>query len=141
MSDDCVFCRIVAGEIPSYTVHDGESVYAFLDANPLARGHTLVVPKDHHERVADLPPETSDAVFGAVRRIAPAVERAVGADGVTIGVNDGAAAGQEVPHVHAHVVPRETDDGVGPIHALDWPRPEIADDEFPVVAESIGEEL
>lgn len=141
MSEDCVFCGIVAGEIPSYTVHDGEDVYAFLDANPLARGHTLVVPKDHHERVADLPADTGDAVFSTLRRLAPAVERAVDADGVTVGMNDGEAAGQEVPHVHGHLVPRADDDGAGALHSLRWPRPEVADDEFPAIADSVASEL
>ena len=141
MTDDCVFCSIVDGDIPSYTVHDGESVYAFLDANPLSRGHTLVIPKAHHERIGDLPAAEGDAVFAALRRLAPAVEAAVGADAVTVGINDGEAAGQEVPHVHGHIVPRTDDDGAGAIHSLRWPRPELDDDEFEGVADAIGDEL
>jgi histidine triad (HIT) family protein len=135
--EDCIFCRILEGEIPSRTVHEDGSTFAFLDVNPLARGHTLVVPKTHHARVGELDPEDRDALFAAVGRLAPAVERAMDADATTIAINDGEAAGQEVPHVHAHLVPRHEDDGVGPIHALDWPRPELDDDAFDTTLEEI----
>lgn len=136
MSEDCIFCGIVAGEIPGHVVYEDEDVRAFLDANPLARGHTLVVPADHHERVRDMPEGTGRAVFDAIRRLALAVEAAMDADGTTIGINDGEAAGQEIPHVHGHVVPRHEGDGVGPIHSLGWPRPDV-DDEFEAVADAI----
>jgi histidine triad (HIT) family protein len=134
---DCVFCAILDGEIPSRTVHEDEDTFAFLDVNPLTRGHTLVVPKEHHERVSDLPTDTRDAVFSTLGRLAPAVERAVDADGVTIGINDGTAAGQEIPHVHGHLVPRSEGDGVGAIHSLRWPRPELDDDAFDDVQAAI----
>lgn len=140
MSDDCIFCQIIAGEIPSYTVHETEDVYAFLDANPLAEGHTLVVPRDHHPRVGELPAEAGDALFSTVRRLTPAVERATDADGVTVAINDGEAAGQEIPHVHAHLVPRTDGDAAGAIHSLRWPRPEPADDEFHATADAIRSE-
>ncbi len=137
MSEDCIFCGIVAGEIPSYEVYEDGDVYAFLDANPLARGHTLVIPKSHHERVADLPDDAGDALFSAIRRLAPAVQEAMDAGGATIGMNDGAPAGQEIPHVHGHVVPRTEDDGAGAIHSLRWPRPDLDDGEFEDVVAAI----
>jgi len=134
MSADCPFCAIVAGEIPARTVHEDETTMGFLDANPLAPGHTLVVPKDHHERVGDLPADVAGDVMAALHRLAPAVQAAVDADGATIAFNDGAAAGQEVPHVHGHVVPRFEGDGAGPIHALFDARPDIADAELDRIA-------
>lgn len=138
MSEDCIFCGIVAGEVPGHVVYGDDDVRAFLDANPLARGHTLVVPTDHHERVRDMPADTGRAVFDTMRRLAPAVETAVDADGTTIGVNDGEAAGQEIPHVHGHVIPRQAEDGAGAIHSMRWPRPDV-EDEFEAIADAIRE--
>jgi histidine triad (HIT) family protein len=135
---DCIFCSIVDGEIPSYTVHEDDTVMAFLDANPLARGHTLVIPKAHHERVNDLPADLAGDVFAAVHDLTDRVERAVDADATTIAFNNGVAAGQEVPHVHAHIVPRSEADGGRPIHALIEDRPDVPDDELADMAETIG---
>ena len=137
MSEDCIFCRILAGEIPSRTVHEDESVVAFLDVNPLAEGHTLVVPRDHHARVADLSADTASALFSAMGDLAPTIERAVDADGMTVAVNDGEAAGQEIPHVHGHLVPRFEGDGAGAIHSLRWARPELDEEAFDAIAEAI----
>jgi histidine triad (HIT) family protein len=143
MSDDaadCIFCSILDGEIPSRTVHETDDAVAFLDVNPLARGHTLVVPRTHGSRLADLSSDDHAALFAAVRDVAPAVEAAVDADGVTVAVNDGAAAGQEVPHVHVHLVPRHDDDGAGPIHAAFPEPPALDDDELDDVADAIRAE-
>ena len=137
MSEDCIFCAIVAGDIPSRTVYEDDSVLAFLDANPLARGHTLVVPKDHYETIGDMPEDTAAAVFDALYRLVPAIEDAVGADASNVGFNNGAASGQEVPHVHGHVVPRFEGDGGGPIHAVAGDRPDLSDDELDDVAAAI----
>lgn len=139
MDEDCIFCSIVDGSVPSTTVYEADRVRAFLDANPLARGHTLVVPNDHYERVGDMPADTGRAVFDTMRRLAPAVQTAMDADGITLGVNDGTAAGQEIPHVHCHVIPREEGDGAGAIHSLRWPRPDV-EDEFEAIAEAISAE-
>jgi histidine triad (HIT) family protein len=133
----CIFCRIVDGDLPSRTVYESDDALAFLDANPLAKGHTLVVPKDHHETVGDLPPETAGAVFEAVSAVTPRVERAVAADATTVAVNNGEAAGQEVPHTHVHVVPRFDGDGSGPIHRLFSSRPSLSDAELDEVAAAI----
>lgn len=139
MTDDCVFCRIIDGEIPARTVYEDDDVLAFLDANPLARGHTLVVPKSHHERVSDLPTTDRSAVFETLGRLTPAVEAAVDADGVTVGMNDGDAAGQEIPHVHGHLVPRFDDDGGGAIHSIVRTLPELSDEELDTIASDIGD--
>lgn len=118
MSEDCIFCRILEGEIPADVVYEDEDVVAFLDANPLTEGHTLVVPREHVERVGGIPVDLAGRYFEPVPKIVEAVQEAVDADGATIAWNDGSAAGQEVPHAHLHIVPRRAGDGHGPIHAM-----------------------
>ena len=118
MSERTIFEQIIDGDIPADIVHETDEVAAFLDANPLAPGHTLVVPKEPYERLRETPPELSTAVFNAVRTLTPAIEDAVDADATTIGINDGSEAGQEVPHLHVHIIPRFDGDGGGPLHAI-----------------------
>ncbi len=117
----CIFCRIVAGEIPGEVVARDAGGVAFLDVQPLADGHTLVVPRAHVPTIEALEPDAADALFRLVRRLADPVRRAVDAAGTTIGVNNGEASGQTVPHVHVHIVPRWPDDGAGSIHTI-FPR-------------------
>lgn len=136
MSEDCLFCQIVDGAIPSHTVYEDESAYAFLDVNPLARGHTLVIPRTHHEQLTGMPAETLGALGEAVGAVVPAVEAAVEAPASTVAVNNGPEAGQEVPHVHWHIVPRYSDDDVGPIHAL-FDGVDLPDDEMASIADRI----
>lgn len=137
MSDEkTIFEQIIDGEIPSYTVYEDETTYAFLDANPLVPGHTLVIPKKPYERLNDMPAEEAGDVFGVVSEIASAVEQAVGADASTIAINNGEEAGQEVPHVHWHIIPRFEDDNVGPIHGL-FPGADLDDEEMEDIAEGI----
>jgi histidine triad (HIT) family protein len=135
---DCVFCSIVDGAIPSHTVYEDDSVLAFLDANPLAPGHTLVIPKSHHERLQDLPEEAASRVYTVAHRLTEAAEASVDADATTVAVNDGAAAGQEVPHVHCHVVPRFDDDGGGPVHAAFGERPDLSEADLDDIAADIS---
>jgi histidine triad (HIT) family protein len=137
MSDDCIFCSIVDGDIPGRIVHETDDALAFLDANPLARGHTLVVPKNHHERLDDVPAEEATGLYGTLHEVVPAVEEAVDAPATTVAFNNGEAAGQEVPHVHAHVVPGFEGDGGGPIHAMFGSRPELSDTELDEIEASI----
>lgn len=137
MTDDCIFCRIVDGDIPSRTVYEDDDVFAFLDANPLARGHTLVIPKAHRHHVQDMDADLAGAVFDAVYDLVPVVESAVDADASNIGINNGEASGQEVPHAHVHIVPRFEGDGGRPFHAVAGGRPDLSDDELDAVAEDI----
>jgi histidine triad (HIT) family protein len=134
---DCIFCAIVDGDIPSRTVYEDDDVLAFLDANPLAPGHTLVIPKAHHERLNGLPDDLADAVLGTMYDLVDPVERAVDADASTVAFNNGEAAGQEVPHVHAHIVPRFHGDGGGPIHAAAGSRPDLSDEELDAILADI----
>jgi histidine triad (HIT) family protein len=134
MSEDTLFTQIVAGDIPSYTVYEDETTYAFLDANPLAPGHTLVIPKEPHERLNDVPPDVAADVFSVLGEIAAAVEDAVDADASTIALNNGEAAGQEVPHVHCHIIPQFEDDTARPIHAL-FDGADLSEDQMETIAQ------
>jgi len=135
--DPTIFEQIIAGDIPARIVYETETVAAFLDANPLAPGHTLVVPKEPYERLDEMPEDVAADVWAAVQELTPHIETAVDADATTIGVNNGEAAGQEVPHVHVHVVPRFEGDGGGPIHAVAGDRPDLSEAELDDIADSI----
>ncbi|MFB6072116.1 MAG: HIT family protein [Halobacterium sp.] len=135
--EDCIFCRIVDGDVPARVVYEDADVLAFLDANPLAPGHTLVIPKAHHETLGDVPPESGEMMFAALHYLTPIVEDAVGADGSNVAFNNGEAAGQEVPHVHGHIIPRFEDDGGNPIHAVAGSRPGLSEEELDDVAADI----
>ncbi|ELY78799.1 HIT family protein [Natrinema pallidum] len=132
-----IFSQIVEGEIPARIVYEDETTVAFLDANPLAPGHTLVIPRDEYERLNDVPDDVAAALYDTVHRMVPAVEESVDADATTVAFNNGEAAGQEVPHVHCHIVPRFEGDGGGPIHAITGDRPDLADDELDDIAADI----
>lgn len=114
----CIFCRIVSGDIAAEVLLRGERSLAFLDVQPLADGHVLVVPHAHRARVEDLSEEDSQALFAMVTRLAPLVREVVAAEGTTIGINNGPATGQTIPHVHVHIVPRRSGDGGGSIHSV-----------------------
>ena len=132
-----IFSQIIEGEIPAHIVYEDETTAAFLDANPLAQGHTLVVPKEEYGRVDDLPEDVAQDLFATVHRLVPAVEDAVDADATTVGFNNGEAAGQEIPHVHCHIVPRFEGDGGGNIHTMIGKQVDLDDDEFEGIAGEI----
>jgi histidine triad (HIT) family protein len=136
MSEQTLFEQIIEGEIPSYTVYEDETTYAFLDVNPLAPGHTLVVPKEPYERLNEMPREEAADVFGVLGEIASAVEAAVDAPATTIAINNGEAAGQEVPHVHWHIVPQFEEGGGRPIHVM-FDGADLSDEEMGDIAERI----
>ncbi len=136
MSEECLFCQIVDGEIPSYTVYEDETTYAFLDVHPLAPGHTLVTTKAHSERVDDLGTDEAAAAFAVLGDIVPAVEAAVDAPASTVAVNNGEEAGQEIPHIHWHIIPRFADDGAGPVHSL-FEDVDLSDEEMERIAGAV----
>jgi len=106
MSATCVFCRIVEGTIPSTRVYEDSDVLAFMDINPVTKGHTLVIPKAHHDPVTEMPLPLLQHVISVVQRIAQAHFTGLKADGINITQANGEIAGQVIPHVHFHVVPR-----------------------------------
>jgi histidine triad (HIT) family protein len=109
---DCIFCKIVAGEIPAVTVLDEDKVLAFMDINPASRGHMLVIPKHHAENIFEISETDLSAVMSAVRRCAGALKEVVRAEGITVLQLNGRASDQLVPHLHVHLVPRWENDGV-----------------------------
>ncbi len=128
--ESCIFCKIARGEIPSEMVMTSDHAFAFLDINPLARGHVLVIPKVHAERVEDMAPEVLADLMLLSQRVLRRQTSAIGAQGMTVAFNNGRAAGQEVPHAHLHLVPRMEGDGRGPIHALFANPPKLQPDEL-----------
>ncbi len=110
---DCVFCKIVAVELPAAVVYENESIIVFLDVNPLAEGHLLVIPREHYSSIVDMPPTQCSALFSAVPTLGRALMKVTGAEGFNVLLNNGRAAGQAVSHVHCHLVPRKTTDDLG----------------------------
>ncbi len=119
----CVFCRIVAGDAAAHVVLDDDVALAFLDTRPLFPGHTLLVPRVHHETLVDLPAELVEPLFARAQRLAGAMEGALGAAGTFVAINN--RVSQSVPHLHVHVVPRRPKDG---LRGFFWPRTRYADD-------------
>lgn len=111
---DCIFCKIIAGEIPSVKVYEDEHVYAFMDIMPLSKGHTLLIPKTHREFVYDLAPEEAANLFSVAPKIAAAINETFEPVGMNLLNNNGAKAGQSVFHFHLHFIPRcGASDGFG----------------------------
>ena len=106
MKNDCVFCAIAAGEIPSFKVYEDDAVLAYLDINPFTKGHTLVIPKKHSTGLLDTDDAVLAAVVARVRKVAARLKEALPCDGFNILQNNGEAAGQTVKHLHFHIVPR-----------------------------------
>lgn len=110
--NDCVFCKIVAGEIPSYRVYEDEHTLAFLDIHPVSNGHTLVIPKRHARNIFDIESEEWGRMQETVRKVADAVEKATDAHGINMMMNNREHAGQIVDHAHVHLIPRFKNDGL-----------------------------
>jgi len=111
--DKCLFCAITAGKVPAHVVYEDERIIAFLDIHPNALGHTLIIPRTHAARIDDLSAEDAAALFTALHKLTKPIREAVEAEATTTGINDGPGSGQEVPHVHIHVIPRRGGDGGG----------------------------
>ncbi len=128
---DCLFCRISAGEMDSYAVYESGDAYAFLDVNPVSRGHTLVVPKTHAATLPALDDAAAQGLFTAVKQVVDVVDAELQPAGINVLQNNGAAAGQEIDHVHVHVVPRYgADDGI----RLSFDQGELEEDEAAALA-------
>ncbi len=112
MTEDCLFCKIVRGELPSYKVYEDDKTVAFLDIFPVQPGHTLVVPKNHARNIFDIAPGDWAAVAETTRKLSMAIEKGMEADGVNLAMNNREHAGQVVPHPHMHIIPRFKGDGL-----------------------------
>jgi len=122
--DNCLFCRIVSGELPATIVYEDDNSVAFLDHRPLFHGHTLLVPREHVETLGELSPETIRPYFEAAQLLSRAVESAMDAEGTFVALNN--RVSQSVPHLHVHVVPRRRKDG---LKGFFWPRTKYKGDE------------
>lgn len=132
MPCDCTFCAIIAGAVAADIVFEDEATLAFLDHRPLFPGHVLLVPREHHETIEDLPAAQVERFFSNGRRLAAAVRQAMGADGTFMAINN--VVSQSVPHLHLHVVPRVRKDG---LRGFFWPRYRYAEGEMAAAAERI----
>ena len=122
MGNDCIFCKIVKGEVPADKVYEDDNTFAFLDINPTTAGHTLVIPKNHSETIMDMKKEDLDKLIETVQKVSIALEKY--SEGVNLLQNNHEVAGQIVPHVHFHVIPRKAGDGVSLGH---WHKAEGVD--------------
>jgi histidine triad (HIT) family protein len=109
--NDCLFCKIIAGEIPSSKVYEDDTCYAFLDINPVNIGHTLLVPKEHSTNLYETSDEDLAHMAPVIKKLSIAIKSAVGADGINIEMNNDPVAGQLIFHTHIHIVPRFEGDG------------------------------
>ena len=110
MRNDCIFCAIADGEIPSFKIYEDDEVLAYLDINPFSEGHTLVIPKEHREGLLDADDALLAKLVSRVRKVAEHIKRTLPCDGFNILQNNGEAAGQTVRHIHFHIIPRRNGD-------------------------------
>lgn len=132
--EDCIFCRIANGEIPSRTIYEDRQFRAILDLNPAARGHSLILPKEHAENLYDLPDETASAVLVVAKKLAAVMRDRLGCDGLNVLQNNGEAAGQTVSHFHLHLIPRY----VGGGKMLGWTPGNVSAEELDEIREKLA---
>jgi histidine triad (HIT) family protein len=138
---NCIFCKIIAGEIPAKVIMQNEKAMALLDAFPLAAGHSLVIPKSHYAKVQEMSEQDAKALFEIVWKLVGAVETGSEVSASTIAIHNGSEAGQEVPHVHAHIVPRKRGDGAGAIHSMFKIKPKLSPQDMDSLCERIASNL
>lgn len=135
--ENCLFCRIVSGELPAVTVFEDKNTLAFLDHRPLFPGHALLVPREHYETLGDLPPSEVGPLFKNAQLLSRVIETAMEAEGSFVAMNN--RVSQSVPHLHVHVVPRRRKDG---LKGFFWPRTKYkTPEEMEIVKEKIAAEL
>jgi histidine triad (HIT) family protein len=137
MDQDCIFCKIIKGEIPAAKVFENDEIFAFLDIAPVNKGHALVVPKTHYPTVFDLPPEIGPELVRAMDMVGRAVMEVTKAEGLNIMMNNYRTAGQLVDHAHFHLIPRFEDDGL----SLWEQKPYDDNEEMNALAEDMAERI
>ena len=113
---DCIFCKIISKEIPAKILHETNNSICFLDAFPLTKGHVLVIPKNHCEKIQDMNKDENNDLFSLVHLMMSKVDSITGS--TLVAIHNGKEAGQEIPHLHVHLVPRDSSDKGGPIHSM-----------------------
>lgn len=137
---DCIFCRIISRDAPAHILYEDEKTLAFLDINPSTEGHTLLVPKTHASRLEGLKEEDFIALFRALYKLVPDIQNATSSPSSTIGINNGPEAGQEVPHVHIHIIPRNSRKEGGIIQGIVRDDSRLSTPNYVCIAERIREE-
>ena len=137
MKDNCIFCKIATGKIPSATVYEDSHFRVILDINPATKGHCLIIPKEHFDNIYDLDGEIAGKLFSLATCIARAMRDALGCDGMNIVQNNGEIAGQTVLHFHLHLIPRYEGDGV----QLTWKPNESNEEELEEIRKAIRKEI
>ena len=128
---DCIFCKIVAREITAKVIYENDEALGILDVHPIARGHTMIIPKIHVSSIFDLPDDRIGSVFQGVKKAAELLDKKLAPEGFTYGINQGEASGQTVSHLHIHIVPRWSSDGGMTFHKIvNNPPQESLDDIF-----------
>lgn len=138
--DDCIFCKIITGDIPSAKVYEDEHVYAFLDLSQVSKGHTLIIPKTHTRNLYDTPPEVAKELFARVPMIANAIKKTYNPIGLNVLNNNEAEAGQSVFHLHIHLLPKyDVNEGF----SAHWPTNDgkYSSEELTKIAENISENI
>jgi len=135
MSMDCIFCKIITKEIHSKILYEDDDSISFLDAFPVAKGHTLVIPKKHFTKIQDMPPDLNQKLFDSVHKMINKVDALEGS--TLVAVHNGKESGQEVPHVHVHLIPRSKNDSAGPVHRMFKNKIDLSEQEI----ESLSNEL
>ena len=133
--DDCIFCKIANGEIPSRTIYEDQRFRAILDLNPATKGHTLILPKDHSSSLYDLPEDTAAAVLVLAKKLAAVLSERLACDGLNLVQNNGETAGQTVSHFHMHMIPRYVGDG----QTLGWIPGEPSQEELDEIKKKLTE--
>ena len=134
---DCIFCKIAKKEIPAKIVTETEKSIAFLDTFPLSRGHTLIIPKHHYEKVQDITVDDNTDLFETLHKVISKVDKITGS--TLLAIHNGKGSGQEIPHVHVHLIPRKPGDSAGPVHSMFKNRPKLSDDELDKLCTEIKE--
>lgn len=136
VKDDCIFCKIAAGEIPSKTIYEDEKYRVILDLGPATRGHALILPKNHYANIFELPEEDAKEVICLAKRMAAIMKDKLGCDGFNLVQNNGEAAGQTVLHFHMHLIPRYENDG----QEIGWKPGSPSQDELEEIKKQIAGE-
>jgi histidine triad (HIT) family protein len=136
-ADNCIFCKIALKKIDAKIIDENENAIAFLDAFPLTAGHTLVITKKHYTKLQEVEPDQIAHFFNLVHKILPSIEIGTGVQSTLIAIHNGKDAGQEIPHLHAHIVPRKPGDGGNAIHSMFDSSHRLGDDEMNEVFKNI----
>ena len=132
---DCIFCKIVSKDIPSKILYEDDDTISFLDAFPVAKGHTLVIPKKHFSKIQDLPFDINQKLFETVHKMTGKVDSLQGS--TLIAIHNGKESGQEVPHVHVHLIPRSDSDSAGPVHSMFKEKIELTESEINMLYDTL----